>query len=271
MGTRKAVVAGQFYPSSPAELSKQISSFIADAHILKEDAFGCILPHAGYLYSGRVAAQTLNLLQTKDSVVLLGPNHTGFGSLYSIMAEGTWQTPLGEVKINSQLAKKLLLTSRLLKDDSLAHSNEHSLEVELPLLQYFKSSFEIVPIAFLSDDLAALKEIGEDIALAFKDDFAGGKLMFVASSDMTHYEPLAAAQAKDQAAIQAILELDADKLMRTIKKLDVSMCGYAPVVVLLTTAKSLGAKKARLIKYETSAAASGDTSSVVGYAGIIIY
>jgi AmmeMemoRadiSam system protein B len=266
---REAVVAGQFYPASAAELKRQLSSFL-DRGQEKGEAIACILPHAGYVYSGRVAAQTLNCVKIKSKIVLLGPNHTGMGEPFSIMTAGIWQTPLGGVKIDSGLARLILGRSKLLREDSLAHAQEHSLEVELPIIQYFRDDFEIVPIALLSDDLTRLKQVGRDIASAIQESGPPDAVMLLASSDMTHYESQESAQEKDSAAIEAILELNEDKLFQIIHSLRISMCGYAPVAAMIEASKQLGATRARLIKYETSAAASRDTSSVVGYAGIII-
>ena len=266
---RQAQVAGQFYPASVQDIKKQIRSFI-EGQAEKIDVLACMLPHAGYQYSGRVAAQTVAKINIKDKVILLGPNHTGLGAVYSIMASGIWQTPLGQVNIDTQLAKSILAGSKYLEDDSLAHAQEHSLEVELPILQYFRNDFEIVPIAFMSDDLAVLKKIGEEIAGVIKNSGLKDKTLLVASSDMTHYESQNDAEAKDKKAIAAILELNPDRLMREIKTFNISMCGYAPVIVMLSAVNSLGAKSSQLIKYQTSAEATGDASAVVGYAGIII-
>jgi hypothetical protein len=267
---RKAAVAGQFYPGTAQELKKEIESLI-DKQAIKQDCLACMLPHAGYIYSGKVAAETISHINIKDTVILLGPNHTGYGKAFSIMADGTWQTPLGEVKIDSSLAKDLLSGSKYLEDDCLAHTYEHSLEVELPFLQYFKSDFRIVPIAFMSDDLAALKETGKEIAAVLKASKMKDSAMIIASSDMTHYESQEEASHKDNEAIKAILELDEDRLMERVKRLRISMCGYAPAIVMISAAKSLGARSAKLIKYQTSGDVTGDRDSVVGYAGIILY
>lgn len=267
---RKPAVAGQFYPASAAALKEQIESFI-DKKAERMDVIGCLLPHAGYIYSGKVAAMTISRVNIRDTVILLGPNHTGFGAPFSIMTQGLWQTPLGEIQIDAGLAKKILDNSEYLEDDCLAHTDEHSLEVELPILQRFKTNFKIVPIAFLSDDTEALKKIGQDLANTIKESNLSGSTMFIASSDMTHYEPQISAEQKDKQAIEAILELNEDKLMDKIKGLGISMCGYAPVVVMLKAAKILGATSAALIKYQTSAEVTRDKTSVVGYAGITIY
>ncbi len=267
---RKPVVAGQFYPLDAKSLRGMISVF-ADKEAQKKDVIGAILPHAGYIYSGKVAAQAVSGINIKDNLVLLGPNHTGSGPNFSIMPQGTWQTPLGDVEINGSMANLFLNKSGCLEADILAHQDEHSLEVELPILQYFKSSFKIVPIAIKSFDLGLLKELAKELADAINENDLKKSTVFIASSDMTHYEPQKVAEIKDALAIEAIVALDEDKLARVVRDSDISMCGVAPVTVLIKAAKLLGAKGARLIKYQTSADASGDASSVVGYAGITIY
>ena len=267
---RKPAVAGQFYPASANSLRDTIAGLV-NKEATKIDALACMLPHAGYMYSGRVAALTVSRINLKQKIILLGPNHTGLGAAFSIMTEGAWQTPLGEVKIDSSLAGKIKARSKYLKEDSGAHAYEHSLEVQLPILQYFRTDFEIVPILFLSDELEILKEIGQEIAGVIKEADTKDSTLILASSDMTHYEPQADAENKDKQAIQAILELDEDGLMHKIKSLNISMCGYAPVIVMIKTAKLLGAKFAELVKYQTSADVTGDKDSVVGYAGIIMH
>jgi len=264
---RKPCVAGQFYPLSKSSLKSGIDALI-DKRAEKKNVIACILPHAGYMYSGKVAAETVSRINIKDTVILFGPNHTGNGAEFSIMTEGSWATPLGEIKINSGLAAKLLKNSKNLEDDSLAHLNEHSLEVELPILQYFRPDFEIVPIAFSSDNIKKLKETGVSIAEVLKNN---SQVLMVASTDMTHYESQESAKKKDNEAIQAILELDEDSLIEKIQRFNITMCGFAPVVVLIVAAKLLGAKHAELVKYQTSGDITGDKESVVGYAGIILY
>lgn len=267
---RRPVVAGQFYPLGPGDLKKQIENFI-DQDVNKLDVIACMLPHAGYIYSGRVAALTVSRIKLKDKIILLGPNHTGEGQPFSIMTEGVWQTPFGEVEIDSDLAGAILSHSQYLQADTAAHTYEHSLEVELPILQYFKPTFQIVPICILSNQLSVLKEIGEAVAKGIKEKKSENACLLVASSDMTHYEPEAVAKKKDEQAIQTILELDEDKLRQKVQGLDISMCGYAPVSVMLVSAKLLGAKKGELVRYQTSGDITDDRSSVVGYAGVIIY
>jgi len=267
---RQPQVAGQFYSSSRQGLKNQIEALI-DKQAQKIDVIACMLPHAGYIYSGGVAGQTVSRINIKNKIILLGPNHTGYGTRYSIMPEGIWQTPLGEISIDSHLAGEILNHSQYLEADNAAHTYEHSLEVELPFLQYFKTDFEIVPIIFLSEELEILKKIGEEIANTIKECNLKDSTIIVASSDMTHYEPQDQAQKKDKEAIQAILELNEDKLIDRIQYLNISMCGYAPAITMISAAKLLGAKTAKLIKYQTSGDVTGDKSSVVGYAGIIVY
>lgn len=266
---RKPVVAGQFYPLAAKEIKALIASFL-DKPALKKDALGCVLPHAGYIYSGKVAALTVSTIKIKDTVVLLGPNHTGQGATFSIMTEGSWQTPLGNLEIDHKLADLFLKKSGYLEADALAHSDEHSLEVELPILQYFRNNFKIVPILIKTDDFFALSKLAEELASVVLENNLKNSLIFVASSDMTHYEPQASAEKKDALAIGAILDLDEHRLKAKVEEMGISMCGFAPVAVLIKLAKLLGAKKGELIKYQTSGQTSGDKSSVVGYAGITI-
>ena len=266
---RKPVVAGQFYPADALDLKTMISSF-ADRTTLKKDCFGCILPHAGYIYSGGVAAGTVSGIKIKDTVVLLGPNHTGQGATFSIAPQGIWQTPLGDLEIDCQLRSLFLKKSSYLETDSLAHSAEHSLEVELPILQYFRDDFKIVPIAIKTDDLSELDVVSQELAAVVIENNLKSSVMFMASSDLTHYEPQKKAEVKDALVIRAILDLDEQKLKEVVRRFEISMCGFAPIAVLIKATKLLGAKKAELIRYQTSGDVSGDKSSVVGYAGITI-
>jgi len=266
---RPAAVAGQFYPATALDIKKLISQFI-DKNTKTTDAVSCIMPHAGYIYSGKVAVQTAASAKIKNKIILLGPNHTGYGTEFSIMTEGTWETPLGNVEIDQSLAQKILKSDSNLAMDSLAHMYEHSLEVELPVLQYFNNNFKIVPIAILSDDFIKIKKLGENIAKTIIENGFKDSVTLIASTDMTHYEPESTAKQKDNIAIKAILELDENKLINEIRRLNITMCGYAPTVAVICASKLLGAQSAQLIKYQTSADTTGDKTSVVGYAGIVI-
>lgn len=268
---RPAAVAGQFYPLSPQELREQIESFAEERAVLvKEEAVACLLPHAGYIYSGNVAYSVVSRLRIKKNLIILGPNHTGIGPNFSIMDQGSWDTPLGRVEINSFLAGKLLSRSALLKSDAKAHKFEHSIEVELPFFQYFTRDFTFVPIAVASGGFVDYRQLGLDIAAGLKEAGLEKETLIAASSDMTHYEDSKSARHKDYQAIEAIQELDERGLYSRVKDLNITMCGYAPAIAMLCAAKALGAKKARLIKYQTSGEITGDNSSVVGYAGLII-
>ena len=264
---RNPVVAGRFYPGSPDQLRSMIGEMV-DEKAAKEEVIGLVSPHAGYIYSGPVAGATISKITFKDTFVIMGPNHTGGGKPFSIMTEGTWKTPLGEVEIDSELGKQILAASKYLQEDQLAHQYEHSIEVQLPFLQYFKSDIKFVPIVLSHADGTIYKEIGKGIAKAIKE--LNREVIIIASSDMTHYEPQESAQRKDTQAIEAMLDLNEDELLKRVQELDITMCGYAPAVSLISAAKEVGAKGAELVKYMTSGDTTGDYSSVVGYAGVII-
>jgi AmmeMemoRadiSam system protein B len=264
---RQAVAAGRFYPGSADELREMMAALI-DKTAKKEAAIGLLMPHAGYPYSGAVAGAAISRVKLKDTFIIMGPSHTGVGRPFSIMTEGAWQTPLGDVDIDPALGEKLLAVSDYLQEDKTAHLYEHAVEVQLPFLQYLKPDVRIVPIILAYAPAEVYKAIGKDIARAIKE--TGGKAVIIASGDMTHYEPQATAEEKDKQAIEAMLKLDADELTRRYQELKISMCAYGPAVSLITAAKELGATGAELVKYQTSGDATGDYSSVVGYAGIII-
>ena len=264
---RKPVVAGQFYPASASELRKMLSTLV-DEQAEKEEVIGLVSPHAGYIYSGAVAGAVISRIKFKDTFIILGPNHSGMGKPLSIMTEGKWKTPLGEVAIDAELGKQILASSRHLQEDAAAHQYEHSIEVQIPFLQYFKPDVRIVPITLAYAGANAFKEIGREMAQAVRE--LKREVVIMASSDMTHYEPQDSAKEKDSQAIDAILNLNEDELLRRVTELDISMCGYAPAVSLISAAKELGARTAELVKYQTSGDTTGDYSSVVGYAGIII-
>lgn len=264
---RNPIVAGQFYPESPSQLKAMIKGMV-DEKAVKEEVIGLVSPHAGYIYSGPVAGATISRVKFKDTFVILGPNHTGMGKPLSIMTQGAWKTPLGEVEIDSELAQKILAVSSYLEEDNLAHQYEHSIEVQLPFLQYFKPDIKLVPIILSYFTGDTYKEIGKEIAKAIKE--LNEEVIIIASSDMTHYEPQESARGKDTQAIEAMLDLNEDELLKRVDELNISMCGYAPAVSLISAAKELGATAAELVRYQTSGDTTGDYSAVVGYAGIII-
>lgn len=266
---RKPVVAGQFYPQTPTTLRRMLSSLI-EKTTQKVDALGLVMPHAGYIYSGRVAGSVVSSVNLKDTVIIFGTNHTGGGAPFSIMTEGIWRTPLGDVEIDTALAKDFLLGSTMLEEDEVAHLYEHSIEVEIPFFQFIKEGIKIVPIVISQAGLSDYQKLGDELAGVFKK-IKTPNALFIASTDMTHYESQNSAQKKDKMAIETILKLDEELLEKTVYSLEISMCGNAPTAVLIKLCKNLGATKARLIKYETSGVTTGDYSSVVGYAGVIIW
>jgi len=229
-----------------------------------------ISPHAGYMYSGPVAAHGYHHLAADgkpDAVVLFGPNHTGSGSALAVMREGVWRTPLGDVEIETSIADSILKECRIIDADDSAHAFEHSIEVQLPFLQHlYGSTFKIVPICFLMQDLQSSREVGLAVAKAV----SGKNCLVIASTDMTHYEPQKSAERKDRAAIDAVLKLDEGRLYSTVEDLNISMCGYGPAIAAITAAKALGAKKAQLLCYKTSGDVTGDYSAVVGYSSIVL-
>ncbi len=265
---RNPAVAGQFYPGTPGSLRSMIKGMVDEKATREDGIIGLVSPHAGYIYSGPVAGATISRIKFRDTFIIIGPNHTGKGKPLSIITEGTWKTPLGDIEIDTGLAKKILASSRHLEEDSLAHQYEHSIEVQLPFLQYFKPDIKLVPIVLGHGSGSIYKEIGREIARAIKE--LSREVVIIASSDMTHYEPQESAQRKDNRAIGAIMAMNEDELLRRVRELDISMCGFAPVVSLISAAKQLGASHAELVKYRTSGDTTGDYSSVVGYAGIII-
>ncbi len=264
---RHPVVSGKFYPESPDQLEAMIGGFI-DKKAAKEEAVGLVSPHAGYIFSGGVAGAVMSRVKLKDTFVIMGPNHTGIGKPLSIMTEGIWKTPLGEVEIDSELGKRILATSSHLQEDHAAHQYEHSIEVQIPFLQYLKKDIKFVPIILAYSSLTTYKEVGRELAKAIKE--SNKEVVIIASSDMTHYESQLSAKKKDTQAIEAILDLNEDELFRRVDELDISMCGYAPTISLISAAKELGATRAELVRYQTSGDTTGDYCSVVGYAGIII-
>ncbi len=264
---REPVYAGQFYPAPPDELKALIASFV-NPRAEKDDVIGLVAPHAGYIYSGAVTGAVLSRVKFKDTFIILGPNHTGLGAPVSIMTEGMWRTPLGDVEIDSKLARKLLSTSKYLKEDSGAHEREHSIEVQLPFLQYFKTDVKFVPIVLGVSNLEVFKALGREIAQAITE--LKREAIICASSDMNHYENQRIGRKKDFQAIEAMVGMDPDALIKRVADQNISMCGYGPASVMLTAARELGAGQAELVKYQTSGDVTGDFNAVVGYAGVLV-
>jgi len=274
---RRAGVSGQFYPADRGELIRVIKSNI-DENAIKKDAIGVVLPHAGYEYSGGVAGSVLSRIKITKTAIIIGFSHYGMGKPFAVMPEGLWQTPLGNVEIDTNLARKLISYSRYLEEDDVAFNypvsasgytfNENSIEVHLPFLQYLNPDIKIVPVALSGKSISAYKEIGQAIARGIKE--SENNVIIIASSDMTHYEPQDSARDKDLKVIEAIRELDEDTMLQVVSTYHVSMCGAGPVACLIRAVKELGGGVAELVDYRTSGETTGNYSEVVGYAGVII-
>jgi AmmeMemoRadiSam system protein B len=270
MGTttiRHPAVAGRFYSGDPQQLRTEIQSYIAPP-VTPVRALGCVVPHAGYMYSGHVAGAVYAHIELPRKFIILCPNHTGMGTPLSIMSEGEWGTPLGNALIDIQLADELKRRCSLLSEDTLAHRSEHATEVQLPFLQARLQDFTFVPIALGTGRFEALDALGRAIA----DTISAQQepILVIASSDMNHYESDEVTRQKDSKAIEKMLALDPRGLHGVVTTEHISMCGFGPAVAMLIAAKRLGAKSAELIKYATSGDVSGDRDMVVGYAGIAV-
>ena len=267
MAKRAPAVAGQFYYGTRDRLLEQVAQYVVrDAP--KEDVIGVVVPHAGFIYSGPVAGAVYSSIRFPKTFVLLGPNHTGLGSRISLSDDLEWETPLGAFDVDRKLAAKILLNDPGVTWDSRAHLFEHSLEVQLPFISYFSKDVKIVPITLLAASVDDCIELGRGIARAIKSvDYS---VVIAASSDMSHYVSEKTARQKDQEAIDRILAIDPEGLYETVVRERISMCGYMPATAMLSAARELGAKSARLVKYATSGDVSGDYDSVVGYAGIAV-
>ena len=268
MNTRQPAVAGQFYEGSPERLRAQVREcFDENPKVEAKQRFiGGVVPHAGLMYSGHVAAAFYGLADLPKRFIILCPNHTGAGHFAAINREGEWRTPLGSVSIDTPLADALMSKTRLLGEDWKAHAREHSLEVQLPFLQQLLGTFTFVPLCLAAPRYAFCEEIGNAIA-----DVVGKEpIGILASSDLNHYEDQDSTLRKDQRAIDAVLALDPEELWRVVDEEDISMCGFIPTTTMLIAAKKLGASNAKLIKHATSGDINGDYSHVVGYAAILI-
>jgi AmmeMemoRadiSam system protein B len=275
MKIRRPAVSGMFYAGTAGELREQIEwcykHELGPGTIPRVNSRGLreivavVVPHAGYYYSGPVAAHAYKELAEDgvfDTAVILGPNHTGYGHNVSLWAGGSWSTPLGEVEVDKKLAQRLL--GDVIEADEIAHIHEHSIEVQLPWLQYLYGKVRIVPITMLAQDIETARIVGKSIGQA------GDNLIVIASSDLTHYEPHSIAVEKDSSVIEAIIALDEEELYERCERLGCTMCGYGPVAAAIVAAKEMKGKTASLLKYATSGDTSGDFSRVVGYGSIVI-
>ena len=265
---RKASVAGYFYPNREKDLRHMIKEMVEPTRE-REKGICIVSPHAGFVYSGPVAGAVFSSVHLPGRYVVLGPSHRGIESRLAIMTQGVWETPLGDVPVDNRLAKHILRHSEGISEDLSAHADEHSLEVQLPFIQYFKEEVSIVPVCIAPQaSFEDLEDLGVAVAKGIKE--VEDEVMIVASTDMSHYVDQEVARKKDFLAIDRILELDAPGLYETVQREHISMCGFQPTTAAIIASLELGAKKAELIKYQTSGDVSGNFREVVGYAGIRI-
>jgi len=265
---RLPAVAGRFYPSDPAELTALIRKYTSSKPGQQTVAAkACLLPHAGYVYSGHVAGAALARIALPRKIIVLGVRHYPRGEPAAILSSGAWRTPLGDARIDEELAEALKTACPLLCEDSVAHSAEHSLEVQLPFLQVLAPDFTFVPVALGTVRFESLVNVGEAIArvLAASQE----NVLLLTTSDLNHYEDDATTRIKDRKAIEQLLALEARGLYDTCRNEEISMCGLGPATSMLTALNALGVKKPEMVKYATSADVSGDRDAVVGYAGMI--
>jgi AmmeMemoRadiSam system protein B len=269
MPIRLPAVAGRFYPGNPAALSTMIESFI-DRAFVPSAAIGVVVPHAGYIYSGHVAGAVYTRVAVPSRTIILCPNHTGFGVPLSIMSMGSWQTPVGDIQIDNEMAIALMAADPDLEEDSDAHRQEHAIEVQLPFLQHVlhRAGTRFVPITVGVSGWDALERLGKAIAEAIQR--VDSTTLIIASSDMNHYESDAITRMKDARAIDPLLKLDARGLHEIVRREKISMCGVGPATSMIVASRILGATQADLVKYATSADVSKDFTHVVGYAGVIV-
>lgn len=274
MQIRTPAVAGMFYPKGKSELQKSISDCFshefgaAKSKIQIKKIYGVICPHAGYMYSGPIATHSYNLIsnQNFDLAIILGPNHWGIGCNIATMKDCEWETPIGKVEVDSESVNEFTQITNLVEIDFFSHTKEHSIEVQVPMLQEFcKNKFKILPISLIDQEYDSAIQIGNAVSKMAEKK----KTIVIGSSDFTHYEPNEFAHSQDMALIEPILDLDVEKFYKILRERRVSACGYGAIAATMVACKKLGATKGQLLKYATSGDITGDKSSVVGYAAIV--
>ena len=267
---RLPAVSGRFYPSNPAELTSAVDQFTQPkSGTAKIAVKACLVPHAGYVYSGPVAGAVFSRMMLPKKFVILGVRHFPRGEPAAILSSGAWRTPLGDAPIDEPLAQALRAACPLLREDDVAHSREHSLEVQLPFLQVMAPGFTFVPVALGTVRFEDLLIVGEAVGRVLGE--SREQILLLTTSDLSHYEEDATTRVKDRKAIEQLLALDAQGLYDTCRSEKISMCGLGPAVAMLTALGRVGVKHAELVRYATSADVSGDASAVVGYAGMIFW
>ena len=267
MAIRQPAVAGLFYPSHPEELERDVRKFLGAA-VEPGPAVGAVVPHAGYVYSGPVAGAVYARVTLPRRAIVLCPNHTGLGAPAALDPSDAWRTPLGDVPLARGLADRLLALAPTLEEDTEAHRSEHSLEVQLPFLQVRRPDVEIVPVSLGKASLPLCREVGEALATLVREE--EDPPVVIASSDMNHYESREVGRAKDDLTLARVEAIDAEGLFTTVIQRSITMCGVLPTTALLFAARALGASRAEVAARRDSGDETGDDSSVVGYAGVVI-
>ena len=265
---REPAVAGMFYPGDPKSLKKFIDSCAtkADSPIR---AAAVVSPHAGYAYSGAVAASVFSAVVLPRRYIILGPNHTGRGVPMALYPAGQWRTPLGSVEIDVEMNQRLLAECRLLGEDRVAHMREHSLEVQLPFLQVLAGELRFCAICLGATDYGSLETLGHAMARVIRS--SDGPVLIISSSDMNHYESAETNRRKDRLAIDQVIAVNPEELHRVVMEKDIGMCGFAPTVAALVCCRDLGASAGKLIRYTHSGEVTGDYDQVVSYAGMVVH
>jgi AmmeMemoRadiSam system protein B len=264
---RPPAVAGLFYSAEPRELAGQIDR-CCNGGAEKIAARACVVPHAGYMYSGHVAGAVYSAIEIPQRCILLGPRHFPQGQPMAILTEGAFSTPFGEAPIDATLAAELARACPMLREDAVAHAREHSLEVQIPFLQKLRADARFVPVVLGTDRYGAIEELGHAVAEVVKSQ--SEPVLVIASSDMNHYESDAVTRVKDQRALAPLLALDPRGLYDTVRLEGITMCGYAATVAMLVAMRELRAREAELVRYATSGDVNGDRDRVVGYAGVVV-
>jgi AmmeMemoRadiSam system protein B len=276
---RTPAVAGLFYPAQPGALKAEVARLLSPRQE-PQPVKAVISPHAGIGYSGAVAGAVYGRIHCPAVFIALGPNHMGVGEPVALMAEGEWETPLGAVAIDREVATVLRSACPLIREDPVAHAREHSLEVQLPFLQMLGEAFHIVPLVLGLVPYEVCEELAHAVAQAVRR--TSRSVVIIASTDMTHcgqhYRHLppagmtaqAFAHQEDRYAIERMQALDPKGLYRVVRQRHITMCGFVPTTVALLACQELGATSATLVRYMTSSDISGDPDTVVGYAGLLI-
>ncbi len=268
MRVRPPAVAGSFYDGEAGPLERNVRSHLSQPAETPRPVFGAIVPHAGFIYSGPVAGAVYARITIPPTAVILCPNHTGRGAPAGVDPSDAWRTPLGDVPVDHRLARRLLELSPSLSEDAACHAREHSLEVQLPFLQVLRPDISFVPVCLGVPDIDLCREVGRALGALVAGETVPPLLL--ASSDMNHFESREIGRRKDSRALAHIEAVDPEGLFRTVLAENITMCGFLPATALLFAARESGIHSATVVARRDSGDETGDTSSVVGYAGVIL-